>query len=219
MHEHLATYYHERANEYEKVYQIKDEQEDLLTAANYFQKTFAEKSVIEIACGTGYWTEQISKTASSIFSTDINHSLIDIAKKRTYFSPVQFEVADMYKIDTAHKYDGLFAGFIWSHILIQDLDNFILNMSKLITKEGDLVFIDSKQVEGGVHAMENISRIDLYGNTFQTRKLENGKQFEVLKNFPDHSFLINKLEGISTDIRILDLKHYWILHAKNNAFV
>lgn len=214
MNQNLTTYYNERANEYDKVYQIPEEQDDLLKATDLFQKTFKNKSVLEIACGTGYWTEQISKTASSILATDINKSVIDIAKTRNLNPNVTFEVADMNWLITENKYEGIFGGFIWSHILLQDIDKFLGKLIEKIVPNGDIVFIDSKQVEGTNHDKKRITRIDNFGNTFQTRYLENGTIHEVLKNFPTKSFLFDKLSPFKTDIVIIDLEYYWIVTCK-----
>ena len=40
------------------------------------------QNLIEVACGTGYWTNHISKTATSIYATDINESVVKIAKEQ-----------------------------------------------------------------------------------------------------------------------------------------
>ncbi len=210
----LALYYNERAKEYDKVYQIPEEQDDLLKSTKLFQKIFANKSVLEIACGTGYWTEQISKTANSILATDINEAVIDIAKKRSFNDNVTFQVVDLKNLNVEIKFDSLFGGFIWSHILIQDLDSLLYNLKNLIVGKGEVVFIDSKQIEGSSHDKKRITRIDEFGNTFQTRSLENGTIHEVLKNFPSNNFLIEKLSQIATDIEIIDLDHYWIATCK-----
>lgn len=214
MNKNITSYYNERAKEYDKVYQIAEEQEDLSRAAELFQNIFKDKSVLEIACGTGYWTEKISKTATSIFSTDINSSVIDIAKARNYRDNVIFQVADMHDLNSKNKFDGLFAGFIWSHILVQDIDGFLAKMKELITNDGEMVFIDSRPVEGTKHDKRRITRIDEWGNTFQTRELENGTLHEVLKNFPDKEFLIDKLSIIASDVKIIELEHYWIATGK-----
>jgi 2-polyprenyl-3-methyl-5-hydroxy-6-metoxy-1,4-benzoquinol methylase len=214
MNQDLTKYYNDRAKEYDKVYQIPEEQEDLLKATELFQIIFKNKSVLEIACGTGYWTEQISKSATSIFATDINKAVIDIAKTRNINNNVTFEVADMNNLNTVNKYDGFFGGFIWSHILLQNIDKLLGKLNDQIIANGDIVFIDSKQVEGTNHDKKRITRVDEYGNTFQTRHLENGTVHEVLKNFPTHSFLFDKLSKFTTDIEIIDLKHYWIATCK-----
>ena len=82
MNQDLVSYYSDRAKEYEKVYFNPDEQDDLREAETIFLNLFSQKTVLEIACGTGYWTERIAQTASPIYATDINQSVIEIAKYR-----------------------------------------------------------------------------------------------------------------------------------------
>jgi ubiquinone/menaquinone biosynthesis C-methylase UbiE len=189
MNQNLTAYYNDRAKEYDKVYQNPDEQGDLLKAAACFQAIFNNKSVLEIACGTGYWTAEIAQTAASVVATDINKAMIDIAKTRRFNKQVSFEVADMYNLQTGNRFEGLFGGFIWSHILLQDLDGWLHKLSGLVVEKGDIVFIDSKKVEGTAHDKKRIARVDGWGNTFQQRQLENGTTHEVLKNFPDKDFI------------------------------
>ncbi len=210
----LNSYYDQRAKEYDKVYQIPEEQNDLQKASYLFQELFTDKNVLEVACGTGYWTAQISKTAASIYATDINQSVIDIALRKTYDCPVHFEAIDMYNMQTSQKYNAFFGGFIWSHILMQEIDTFLAQIHTLLYANSIIVFIDSKQIAGKAHDKKSISRIDENGNTFQTRKLENGNAFEVLKNFPTNEFLNIKLSKIATSIEVIDLEHYWIVSCK-----
>jgi len=209
----LTSYYKDRAKEYDKVYAIPEEQEDLRKATKIFQDLFAGKSVLEIACGTGYWTEQISKTAASILATDINKSVIDIAKSRDFSGSVNFEVTDMYSLSPSTSYSALFGGFIWSHILIQDLNDFLFKLGKYSKPGATIAFIDSKKVKGGYHDQVGFSRTDEFGNTYQSRKLENGTTHEVLKNFPSKEFLVQKLSTMAADIKYIDLDHYWIVIA------
>ena len=210
MNQNLISYYNKRAKEYDRVYQIPEEQEDLAKATEFFQTIFANKTLLEIACGTGYWTEQIAKTATAILATDINRNVIDIAKTRQYNNIVTFEIEDLFHLKTKNKFDALFGGFIWSHILLQDLDNLLSSLKKNIIENGTMVFIDSKPIEGRYHDKKRITRTDEFGNTFQTRQLEDGSTYEVLKNFPNNDFLYSKLSKIATNINFIDLDHYWI---------
>ena len=214
MNQDLRSYYNERANEYDNVYLIPEEQPDLARATALFRELFFQKTVLEIACGTGYWTKQIASAATSVRATDINESVIDIAKKRNDSPNISFEVADMYELLPEKKYDALFGGFIWSHILLQDLDQFLGQMNSFLKPGGMLVFIDSKQVQGRAHDSKSITRTDEQGNTYQSRSLENGTTHLVLKNFPGKEFLALKLKKWRTDIDYIDLEHYWIVVAK-----
>lgn len=211
MNQDLASYYEERAKEYDKVYLIPGEQEDLAKATVIFQQLFNNKTVLEIACGTGYWTEQISGSATSIFAIDINESVIAIAKNRKKLDNVTFQVADMYSLAHKNKYEALFGGFIWSHILLQELDKLLHALTSFLKPGATIAFIDSKQVKGGVHDIERITKTDTYGNTYQTRTLENGTAHMVLKNFPSQEYIVQLLSKFSTGISYIDLEHYWIV--------
>lgn len=214
MNQDLTTYYRDRAKEYEKVYLIPEEQEDLARSVKLFQELFHKKNVLEIACGTGYWTEQISLSANSIFATDINETVIEIARARKEFDNVVFEVKDMYDLKPSTIYDALFGGFIWSHIPLQELGNFLFTLTKFLKPDAIIAFIDSKPVKNTIHDANRITKTDEHGNTFQTRTLENGSSHLVLKNFPSRDLLIEKLSAFSSDINYIDLDNYWIVTSK-----
>ncbi|MEO7607576.1 MAG: methyltransferase domain-containing protein, partial [Saprospiraceae bacterium] len=206
MNDDLVTYYDDRASEYEKIYLKSERQEDLQEATRILQDLFNQKAVFEIACGTGYWTERIAETASSIYATDINESVLSIAKNKRYKNKVTFGLADIYKLESGKKYDNLFAGFIWSHILLQDLDLFIDKIKDLVENDGTIVIMDNNYVEGSNHA---ISKTDERGNTYQTRKLDSGASHLVLKNFSTREFIIDKLSRIGVEISYIKLEYFW----------
>jgi ubiquinone/menaquinone biosynthesis C-methylase UbiE len=214
MDEQLVKYYKERANGYDKVYLIPEEQNDLQKAIQIFQDLFASKTVLEVACGTGYWTNHISKTATAVFATDINENVVKIAKERVRNPNAEFEVADMFSLEPNDKFDAFFGGFIWSHISIQALNDFLIKASKLLNPASTIAFIDSKPVPGSAHDKKRISKIDAFGNSFQTRQVDNGSTHIVLKNFPSKEFLIEKLSLIAEEIQYIDLDNYWIIVSK-----
>ncbi|MEQ1923562.1 MAG: class I SAM-dependent methyltransferase [Pyrinomonadaceae bacterium] len=215
MNENIVTYYDRRAREYEKVYHNPAEQDDLRRAEAFFKSIFAGKRVLEVACGTGYWTERLAKTAESIYATDINASVIEIALERKIDGTVIFAVADMFEIDAENKFDAVFCGFIWSHILLEDLDRFLKKLQDLTKPAGHIVFIDGNPVPGSSHDPKNIIKTDKQGNTYQDRILADGSAHRVLKNFPTDDFLTQKLETIATKIEVKRLKWYWIATCVN----
>ena len=214
MNQDLIAYYRDRAKEYDKVYLNPPEQDDLQAATRIFQTLFAGKAVLEIACGTGYWTERIAQTATSVFATDANEVLIELAKERQTGGTVRFSVADMYQLQPADVYEGLFGGFIWSHILLQDLDRCLDTWSGFLKPGAVIAFIDSNSVENTPHDTKRIASTDASGNTYQARTLENGTRHLVLKNFPSRDFLFQKLSRVATDIQVIELPYYWIVSGK-----
>lgn len=206
----LISYYNDRAKEYDQVYQNPLEQQDLQKAGAVFQMLFAGKSVLEIACGSGYWTECISQTAASIAATDINEQVLEIARQRPLDPHVRFSLQDMYQLPPDRRYKGLFGGFIWSHILLQDLDPLLERLQGCLAAGGTLAFIDSNPLENTFHDTRNIAQTDEWGNTYQLRKLENGSSHLVLKNFPSNDFLFQKLSKIGTEVSVERLPYYWM---------
>lgn len=92
----------------------------------------------------------------------------------------------------------MFGGFIWSHILLQDLDKFLSTVNSLVSPGSTVVFMDNNFVEGSNHP---ITERDAHGNSFQTRKLEDNTTHLVLKNFPTEIFLQQKLKDIGGEIK------------------
>ena len=213
MNSDIVSYYKDRAKEYEKIYSKPERQSDLLLAGQILQDTFTNKEVFEIACGTGYWTEKISATARNILATDINNTVIEVAKSKSY-SPakVDFQTADIFNLTNNVKHESLFGGFIWSHIKQQDLNNFIDITNSLVKNDGTIVFMDNNYVEG---SNLPVAYTDNFGNTYQTRALEDGTTHRVLKNFPTEKFIRQLLLCKATDINFINLKYYWILKYKN----
>jgi ubiquinone/menaquinone biosynthesis C-methylase UbiE len=212
MNSDLVSYYRDRGKEYEKVYHKPERQNELLLVEQILQDIFRDKKVFEIACGTGFWTQKISETAKSILATDINDTVIGIAKSKHYSrANVDFKVADLFQLKEPDKRESLFGGFIWSHIKLQDISHFIESCNNVVESSGAVVFIDNNYVEG---SSLPITETDSFGNTYQARKLEDGRTHKVVKNFPTREFIQQTLAGKVNDIDFLSFQYYWILKYK-----
>jgi demethylmenaquinone methyltransferase/2-methoxy-6-polyprenyl-1,4-benzoquinol methylase len=69
--------------------------------------------------------------------------------------------------------------------------------------------MDNAYVEG---SSTPISRVDDYGDTYQMRRLDDGSQHEVLKNFPSESALRATVDGMGLGVQVEFLQYYWILN-------
>lgn len=205
----LITYYKERAGEYEKIYEKPERQQELQYLKSFLQDAFRDKSVLEIACGTGYWTQIISNTAKSIQASDINQAVIDIARSKDYKnSRVEFTIADFQQLQRDSAKECLFGGFIFSHIPRQEIIGFFDKIINLTLPGGKVILIDNNYSEGSSHP---ITDTDNEGNTYQTRKLQDGTAHKVLKNFPKEKDLRQHLEGRAIGLKFIDLRYYWVL--------
>ena len=60
----MAAYYARRAAEYESVYAKPERQADLRQMEAELAEPFAGRRVLEIACGTGWWTPHAAREAA-----------------------------------------------------------------------------------------------------------------------------------------------------------
>lgn len=209
MNNDLVAYYADRAKEYEKIYEKPERQSDLLSINELLKAFFTGKEVFEIACGTGYWTQRIALNAKSVHATDINEPVLEIAKAKNYEKGnVSFARADFNNHSVAQPYESLFAGFIWSHIKLQDLNGFIDKVNSFVKPGGIVVFMDNNYVEDSNRPIINT---DEQGNTYQERQLENGNKYSIVKNFPTEPQLYKLLEDRVEGIKFISLKYYWLL--------
>ncbi|WP_317897325.1 class I SAM-dependent methyltransferase [Aurantibacillus circumpalustris] len=211
----LIEYYKERAKEYESIYLKPERQNDLKTVTKLLQNIFANKTLIEIACGTGYWTESIAKTAKAMIAIDINKAVLEIAEQKHYpYNNVSFKIENLYNITNSQRYDNLFGGFIWSHIKLEELDVFLKTVNSSVVPGATVVFMDNNFVEGSSTPIKNT---DEFGNTFQTRKLKDESTHVVLKNFPTENFLETKLKNIVASYEFINLTYFWLVIYKTKG--
>jgi demethylmenaquinone methyltransferase/2-methoxy-6-polyprenyl-1,4-benzoquinol methylase len=206
----LIRYYADRAQEYEKIYLKPERQADIAALREVLADTLAGHDVLEVACGTGYWTQPIAEAARSIVATDVNPEVIEIAKAKRYpKGNVRFQLADAYDLSgVAGHFTAGFAGFWWSHIPKSALPGFLEGFHARLGAGTLVVFADNNYVEDSNRPM---TRKDEEGNTYQLRTLESGVEYEVLKNFPGEGELRERLAGLAEEISIVSLTYYWCL--------
>jgi demethylmenaquinone methyltransferase/2-methoxy-6-polyprenyl-1,4-benzoquinol methylase len=208
--ENITHYYARRAREYEKIYHKPERQQDLAELKSLLPQLLAGLNVLEIACGTGYWTEHIATRATSLLATDINEEVLEIARTKPYpRHNVTFRCTDAYAPEAQQKtFGGGFAGFWWSHIAKQRLPEFLQNFHQCLQPDALVVFLDNAYVEG---SSTPLASHDNYGNSYQLRTLEDGSQHKVLKNFPDEAELQSLLHPLSHAVHYRRLPYYWII--------
>jgi ubiquinone/menaquinone biosynthesis C-methylase UbiE len=205
----LADYYAKRAAEYERIYAKPERRADLAALRERIGRMFAGRKVLELACGTGYWTDVFAGAAAQVTALDVNDEVLEIARSKKNVGNVKFMRRSAYEIpDLGRTHDALFAGFWWSHVPLGRLDAFLQAATRCVAPGALMVFLDNRYVEGSSTA---IARRDAGGNAYQLRKLDDGSTHEVLKNFPSESELIQRSTRCGWGAHVDLLPHYWLL--------
>jgi len=143
---YLGDYYAERAAEYDEVYRKPERQADLARLRALLPPLVAGKRVLEVAAGTGYWTQVLATTAAAITATDLNAETVAIATQRHYGpARVTFQTADAYRLDAVPgDFDLVFCGFWWSDIRHADIPRFLASIRARTGPGTGLVLLDNR---------------------------------------------------------------------------
>lgn len=202
-------YYQKRAAEYDRIYLRDDPARQSELAALYAlsQRALAGREVLDLACGTGFWTRVVSGTATSIVGVDINPATLAIASHKKYLCPVQFIRGDMFNlpIDSGGG-DGILATFVLSHVRRQDIPRLAVIVYHLAAPHSPIFLCDNNPV---TEVSPDVIWDDEHVNTYKQRRLENGEQYTILKNYFSREELDTVLAPWGKIETIIYRNYYW----------
>lgn len=204
----IEEYYARRAPEFDAVYDKPERQTDLHALKTLAEELLAGHDVLELACGTGYWTQVVAPSARSVTATDINDEMLSEARRRgDVEGSVRFALGDAWgPADIAGDFTAAMAAFWWSHVPREELPVFLERVSARLGTGARLVFLDNRYVEG---SSTRVADVDASGNSYQIRTLGDGSTHLVLKNFPEPEEIRDALGSVGVDVELRLFDYYW----------
>ena len=203
-------YYNKRAREYEQIYFRDDtaRRKEIADEAERLKKLTGGCRVLELACGTGYWTQSMSEAAGSIDAVDLSPEMLGEAQKKTYGCPVTFTQSDLHTYQAeAGVYDVVALGFWFSHQPRQEYQPFFDLITRPLKPGGKIWMIDNNPPAEG--PLTHHARVDTHGNNFKYRFLDNGEQFTILKNYFERVGLQNLFSPRFRIESLIHQRYYW----------
>jgi demethylmenaquinone methyltransferase/2-methoxy-6-polyprenyl-1,4-benzoquinol methylase len=196
-------YYRRRAGEYDET-----AYGDVAVARARIDRLVAEMQptgkVLEIACGTGLWTEAIAGLADTVTAIDAAPEVIEIARARVRSPKVAFEIADVFSWTTSARFDVVFFSAWLSHVPTSRLEEFWQMLRRLLVVGGRVLFIDEhvdiREKESYVAGRDEIVE----------RRLGDGETFRIVKNFVDPQPLQAWLREMGWDCEVRRDGRDWI---------
>ena len=145
--------------------------------------------VLELACGTGLWTEQLLRFSGELTAVDASPEMLDQCRKRLGSDTVEFINADLFEWRPRTTYDFVFFGFWLSHIPAGRFRAFWEFVAKALNPGGSVFFVDSLFTASSTST--DHKPIDHSGTV--ERKLNDGRTFEIVKIFYEPSALREQL--------------------------
>ena len=199
----MQEYYDRRAKEYESVYHRDDpvRQGEIREMGIAVEDAMRGRRVLEVACGTGYWTQHAVKTAEHITAVDAAPETLEIARsKHLPRDKVNFQLGDAYKLDAiGERFNAGLAMFWFSHVPKARIGEFLHGLHAALEK-GSIVFMVENMLQEGVGG--ELIRKPGIEDTFKRRTLADGSVHDILKNYYDRSELEALLSPLVTDLQI-----------------
>jgi demethylmenaquinone methyltransferase/2-methoxy-6-polyprenyl-1,4-benzoquinol methylase len=187
-------YYRARAQEYDASLQPMEAPQDEIVEQE--SRDFAEalakvsalppvENILELAGGTGIWTEQLVKQGQSITVVDASPEMLAINREKVGDPRVEYVCADLFTWKPERTYDRVFFAFWLSHVPPDKLDAFLDTARDAVRLGGQAVIVD----QSGATPEE----LTVTSGIQQERTLADGRQFTIVKVYYDPVVIQEKL--------------------------
>ncbi len=218
-----ARYYEHRAPEYDDVW-FRRGPYDLGAEGNrrWFEETArlegavdaldASGAVLELACGTGIFTQRLALRAERLIAVDAAASTLEINRRRVADQRVEYVHGDLFEWEPPQglRFDLIFFAFLISHIPPSRFEEFWNLLVGWLVPGGRVFFCDD--VAGAETRPSNPGECVEDGPDFaHRRRLLDGREYTIVKVFhrPDGLTAALASLGWHADIRTTGSEFYY----------
>ena len=151
-----------------------------------------DTDVLELACGTGLWTEPLAQGNKQVLAVDASPEALAINRNRTRTVNVAYEVADIFSWTPARPYAAVFFAFWLSHVPAGRFEAFWNTVKSALAPNGRVFFVDSLLEQ--TSSAKDHHPIDDSGVV--CRKLNDGREFDIVKVFHEPAPLEKRLGAL-----------------------
>jgi demethylmenaquinone methyltransferase/2-methoxy-6-polyprenyl-1,4-benzoquinol methylase len=171
--EEQIVYYRELAPAYDQLglKEWRAAGEELEAALEAFA---ADGRVLELACGTGIWTERLTRSARSLTAVDSSPEMLALAGRRVGEGRVRFIEADIFGWEPEGRYDAVVFCFWLSHVPMERFEEFWSLVGRCLEPGGRVFFAD----DGLREAEELVEGLD---SSTVLRRLGDGSSRRIYK--------------------------------------
>src|ERR1700676_376597 len=135
------AYYRARAPEYDEWF-LREKRYDRGPEhrKEWFRDVEQIAAVLELACGTGLWTQRLAENNRRIVAVDSSPEVIAINRERLGSANVEYTIADIFSWTPATTFDLVFFSFWLSHVPPGRFDAFWANVRAALRPGGQAFF-------------------------------------------------------------------------------
>jgi demethylmenaquinone methyltransferase/2-methoxy-6-polyprenyl-1,4-benzoquinol methylase len=220
--EQLA-YYRARAREYDKWFR-RDGLHDLGAELNARWRlelgrvcsaleSFAPRGdVLELAYGTGEWTIRLAESATSVVGVDAAPEMRELALAKLRVagkSNVELRVDDLFTWQPDRDYDVVFSSFWLSHVPESHAHRFWRSVHDALRPGGRFFLVDAADAVMERNVIDDSPLPDRKGAT-ELRRLEDGREFRIIKRSFDLGQLVRDLREHGFDANFVETGEFFV---------
>ena len=192
------SYYNARAREYDESLQgvgsTGTEQPEYEEANQEWQHIVSAlhaldpvDEVLELACGTGIWTQQLMSISRSVAAIDGSSEMLEINRAKHGTAATEYHCLDLFQWEPDKQYDLVFFAFWLSHVPPSHLSNFLSKAARATKPGGRIFIVDEPRSDSNISGPNT-------ENLYQERMLNDGRSFRIVKVYYDPQEIEREIE-------------------------
>lgn len=165
------------------------------------------ETALELAAGTGIWTEQLLKIATHVTAVDASQEVLAINRdKLGYPENVAYQQVDLFSWEPERQYDLVSFTFWLSHVPPSLVGEFLSKVYRATKPGGSAWMVDSKRAPSATSLKSDADNEDIC----EHRLLNDGSSFEIVKVYYTPRRLDALFRGAGFDVEVRETSSYFI---------
>lgn len=206
------AYYRARADEYDEWWERRGRYDrgpdanerwfrEVAEVRRAFDALPLDSDVVELASGTGYWTEALVERGARVTAIDGSAEMLAVNRARlgTRADAVEYREADLFEWVPDRRWPGLVFCFWISHVPRERLSGFLHTCAAALEPGGSMFFLDGRRTPLSTAADHVLPADDA---EIMTRRLNDGREFRIVKNYytPEELSTAADQAGLAVDV-------------------
>ena len=163
--------------------------------------------ILELACGTGIWTERLWPLASELTALDGSPEVIGLNAARLGSRRVRYITANIFEWKPAAQFDTVFFSFWLSHVPPEQFVAFWELVRQCLAPGGRVFFVDSRRDSASTARGDTLPE---QSTTTMLRRLNDRRQFHIYKIYYDAAELSARLRELGWHFEIRPTRRYFL---------
>jgi ubiquinone/menaquinone biosynthesis C-methylase UbiE len=188
--------------------------EDIAEAADKLEAFRPRGRVLELACGTGIWTERLAAYTTQLTALDASAEVLALNATRLGSRQVRYVQADLFAWEPAERFDVVFFSFWLTHVPPERFEAFWRLVDRCLDPNGRVFFLDSRREPTSTAADHVLPDADA---VITRRRLNDGRELQIYKVFYEPLALQERLQRLGWRFEVSETQRYFIYGSGRRA--